>query len=139
MQVAKNAPTNRNLHANLTEGAIRNLDIGVRRMGECQVPAVTEGIPTIACTLDLNGINTTFIAYVSITDLFYALCRAQFPRSDLSDLIAWISGDSLKNEASHTLKFNTSRETYSRHLGGRFNTYRGGAFYTSKHLGEMSS
>lgn len=71
--VAKNAPTNRNLHANLTEGAIRNLDIGVRRMGECQVPAVTEGIPTIACTLDLNGINTTFIAYTRGDNLLSSL------------------------------------------------------------------
>uniref|UniRef100_A0A0K8R9K4 Putative cytotoxin-like protein n=1 Tax=Ixodes ricinus TaxID=34613 RepID=A0A0K8R9K4_IXORI len=61
--VPRNAPTNRNLHANITEGAIRNLDVGVKRMGECLVPAVKDGVPTVSCTLDLNSINTTFLAY----------------------------------------------------------------------------
>ncbi|KAM7295322.1 uncharacterized protein ISCGN_024824 [Ixodes scapularis] len=61
--VPKNAPTNRNLHANITEGAIRNLDVGVKRMGECLAPALKDGVPTVSCTLDLNNINTTFLAY----------------------------------------------------------------------------
>lgn len=71
--VAKNAPTNRNLHSNLTEGAIRGLDTVVKRMGECLAPAFKDGIPTITCTLDLNGINTTFLAFTRGDNLLSSL------------------------------------------------------------------
>ncbi|CAN7937955.1 unnamed protein product [Ixodes hexagonus] len=62
-EVPKNAITNRDLHVNLTEGTIRDLDtVPLRRLGDCQVPSVKAGPPSILCTVDLSGINTTFLA-----------------------------------------------------------------------------
>ncbi|XP_075745687.1 salivary anticoagulant protein P23 isoform X1 [Rhipicephalus microplus] len=53
---------NRDLKVNATEGAIRHLDTAPHRKGSCQPPVLVGGKTTVACELDLSGINTTFLA-----------------------------------------------------------------------------
>uniref|UniRef100_A0A0K8R7U8 Putative cytotoxin-like protein n=1 Tax=Ixodes ricinus TaxID=34613 RepID=A0A0K8R7U8_IXORI len=60
--VPHNAITNRDLDVNMTEGMIHGLDTALRRMGDCQSRDVKDGFPSIQCTLDLNEVNTTFLA-----------------------------------------------------------------------------
>uniref|UniRef100_V5H8W5 Putative conserved secreted protein n=1 Tax=Ixodes ricinus TaxID=34613 RepID=V5H8W5_IXORI len=60
--VPSNAITNRDLDVNMTEGMIHGLDTALRRMGDCQSRDVKDGFPSILCTLDLNEVNTTFLA-----------------------------------------------------------------------------
>lgn len=53
---------NRDLKANITEGAVRHWDTAPRRSGSCRPPVLVGGKTTVACDLDLSGINTTFVA-----------------------------------------------------------------------------
>ncbi|KAM7295332.1 neuroglian, partial [Ixodes scapularis] len=71
--VAKNALTNHDLYANLTEGAIQGLDTAAKRMGDCLAPAGKDVVPTVSCTLDLDGINATFLAFTKGDNLWSSL------------------------------------------------------------------
>ncbi|XP_040071898.1 uncharacterized protein LOC115310391 [Ixodes scapularis] len=71
--VAKNACTNRDLYANFTEGAIQGFDTAATRMGDCLAPAYKDVVPTVSCTLDLDGINATFLAFTRGEDLWSSL------------------------------------------------------------------
>ncbi|KAH9370168.1 hypothetical protein HPB48_013090 [Haemaphysalis longicornis] len=68
---------NRDLKANITEGAVRHWDTAPRRSGSCRPPVLVGGKTTVACDLDLSGINTTFVAKVSAQRSarnFYTFC-----------------------------------------------------------------
>ncbi|CAN8025402.1 unnamed protein product [Ixodes persulcatus] len=71
--VAKNAFTNLDLYANLTEGAIQGLDTAAKRMGDCLAPTYQDVVPTVSCTLDLDGLNATFLAFTRGDDWWSSL------------------------------------------------------------------
>lgn len=56
--------TNRELKVKVKNGALRGLDTGVRRVGECQPPVLISGNVTISCILELKGINASFMVEV---------------------------------------------------------------------------
>lgn len=61
ISVLKTGITNRKLKANITNGALWGWESGIRRLGDC-TPSRRDAHTVIACTLDLSGINATFIA-----------------------------------------------------------------------------
>ncbi|CAN8025403.1 unnamed protein product [Ixodes persulcatus] len=67
--VPNNATTNRDLDVEMTEGLIHGLDTALRRMGDCQSRNVNDGFPSILCTLDFSGVNTTFLALTTGDDV----------------------------------------------------------------------
>ncbi|CAN7950116.1 unnamed protein product, partial [Ixodes pacificus] len=60
--VPNNASANRDLEVEMTEGLIHGLETALRRSGDCQSRDVTDGFPSILCTLDFSNVNTTFLA-----------------------------------------------------------------------------
>ncbi|XP_040079657.2 uncharacterized protein LOC8050804 [Ixodes scapularis] len=67
--VPKDATTDRDLDVEMTEGLIRGLDTALRRTGDCQSRDVQGGSPSILCTLDFSGVNTTFLALTTGDDV----------------------------------------------------------------------
>lgn len=67
--VYKTAITNRDLKVNVTEGAFKNFDSAVSRVGDCN-PVVEERNTSISCTLKFDGITADLVAVTQGDDIF---------------------------------------------------------------------
>ncbi|EEC07004.1 secreted protein, putative [Ixodes scapularis] len=54
----------RDLKVNLTEGAVKGLDVATSRLGTCGQPFDVWGTTTIFCYLELSGLQVTYTAKV---------------------------------------------------------------------------
>lgn len=70
--VYKTGLTNRDLKVNVTEGAFKNFDWAIRRMGDCN-PVVEEGNTSISCNLEFNGIVADLAALTEGDTIFGSL------------------------------------------------------------------
>lgn len=67
--VYKTAFTNRDLKVNVTEGAFKNFDWAIRRVGDCN-PVVEDRNTSISCNLEFNGIAADLVALTQGDTIF---------------------------------------------------------------------
>lgn len=67
--VYKTAITNRDLKVNVTEGAFKNFDWAVSRVGDCS-PVVVDRNTSISCTLKFDGIRADLVAVIQGDNIF---------------------------------------------------------------------